>query len=146
MILARSREQALRAVPLVEVKYKDHKKPVLTIKEALKDPERVMLQANFGPPSAFDSGNLHGKTLNHALTTTNNKIFFFFWQKKCLYQIRLSKANSRLAINTIFTWKQLLLRVFLLRTESMFSVLPKTRILFKVQSPIAWESKELSKF
>lgn len=60
MVLARTREQALRAVPLVEIKYKEHKKPVLTIKEALEDPERVMLQSNFGPPTAFDSGNLHG--------------------------------------------------------------------------------------
>lgn len=46
----------------MQVKYKNCIKPVLTIKEALKDPEnRIKQHSAFGPSNVFDAGNLEGK-------------------------------------------------------------------------------------
>ena len=39
-------------------------KPVLTIKEALKDPEnRIKQHSAFGPANVFDAGNVEGNSL-----------------------------------------------------------------------------------
>ena len=58
LVVARSQMKAIEAAKLVQIKYKDLQKPVLTIKEAMKYPERIMDHSNFGPPNSFDSGDL----------------------------------------------------------------------------------------
>jgi xanthine dehydrogenase/oxidase len=65
LIVASSQSIAARAAKLVRITYKDHQKPVLTIKEAMKDPERTMIHAAFGPPNVFDAGDVQGSILNH---------------------------------------------------------------------------------
>ena len=63
MIGAEPRAAARGAVPLVRVTYRDIKKPVLTIRDAMKDPDRIMLQTYFGPPDVYDSGDLEGNDI-----------------------------------------------------------------------------------
>ena len=62
LIVAETQMQAIQAAKLVQVKYKDCQKPILTIKEALQHPERIKDQL-FGPPSMFDTGNSEGKSI-----------------------------------------------------------------------------------
>jgi len=57
LIVAKTRSQAVNAAKLVQVKYKDLQPPVLTIKDAMKHPERVKFHTSFGPEFAFDVGN-----------------------------------------------------------------------------------------
>ena len=54
LVVARTQMQAIRAAKLVQVKYKDLQKPILTIKEALKYPERIQDQ------TSLSSNNLEG--------------------------------------------------------------------------------------
>ena len=63
MIVAETQAAAQRAVPLVRVTYCDIKKPVLTIRDAMKDPERIRLHSNYGPPDVYDSGDLEGNDI-----------------------------------------------------------------------------------
>lgn len=60
LVVARTQRQAIEGVKLVQVKYRDLQKPILTIKEALEYPDRIIDQTNFGPPDAFDVGDLEG--------------------------------------------------------------------------------------
>ena len=60
LIVARSPGEATLAAKLVEVKYKDFQTPVLTIKEALKHPDRITDHVDFGPVNALDVGNVEG--------------------------------------------------------------------------------------
>ena len=61
LVVARTQQEAAIAAKLVQVKYKDCMKPVLTIKEALKDPEnRIKQHSAFGPANVFDAGNVEG--------------------------------------------------------------------------------------
>ena len=60
LIIAQTQLQAVTAAKLVQVKYKDFKTPVLTIKEALKDTERIKTHNAFGPSNVFDAGNVEG--------------------------------------------------------------------------------------
>ena len=59
-MVANTRKQALRAARLVLIKYKDHKKPVLTFKEAMQDPARVIVHEYFGPPDEHNVGCFDG--------------------------------------------------------------------------------------
>lgn len=62
LVVASTRKQALRAARLVQIKYKDQKKPVLTFKEAMQDQARVIVHEYFGPPHEHDVGNFDGTT------------------------------------------------------------------------------------
>ena len=64
LIVANTPSQAAHAAKLVRVTYKDHQKPVLTIKEAMKYPERTVIHAAFGPPNVFNAGEVEGKMLS----------------------------------------------------------------------------------
>jgi hypothetical protein len=46
---------------LFRFSYKNHEKPVLTIKEAMKYPERTVIHIPFGPPNVFNAGEVEGK-------------------------------------------------------------------------------------
>ena len=71
LIVARSQMEAIRAAKLVQVKYKDMQTPVLTIKDALNFPDRIIDHASFGPVNVFDVGNVEG-------IPTTNFIYLFF--------------------------------------------------------------------
>lgn len=60
LIVGNTQSIAAHAAKLVRITYKDHQKPVLTIKEAMKDPERTTIHAAFGPPNVFDVGVVEG--------------------------------------------------------------------------------------
>ena len=60
LIVARSQMEAIRAAKLVQVKYKGMQTPVLTIKEALKHPDRITDHVDLGPINANDVGNVEG--------------------------------------------------------------------------------------
>ena len=60
LILAETQAQALKAAGLVRVTYRDARKPVVTIKEAINDPARIKPHLSFGPPGSLDSGNFEG--------------------------------------------------------------------------------------
>ncbi len=52
--------EAIWAAKLVQVKYKDMQTPVLTIRDALKHPDRITDHVDFGPVDLLDVGNLEG--------------------------------------------------------------------------------------
>ncbi len=58
--MARTHRQALEAAKLVKVTYKEYQKPVLTIKEALKDPKRIKIHNAFGSREVVNVGNVEG--------------------------------------------------------------------------------------
>lgn len=60
LIVANTRDQAINAAKLVKVSYKNLQKPVLTIKEALKDPKRVKVHAVSGSRKVINVGNVEG--------------------------------------------------------------------------------------
>lgn len=62
--MAKTREQAQRAARLVQIKYKDRKKPALTFKEAMQEPARVIVHEYFGPPDQHDVGNFDGTNIS----------------------------------------------------------------------------------
>lgn len=61
LVVAKTRTQAVEAAKLIEIKYKNRQPVVLTIKDALKSPERVKLHTAFAPPFVFDVGNTEGE-------------------------------------------------------------------------------------
>ena len=79
LVVAKTQMQAIQAAKLVQVKYKDLKKPVLTIKEAIKDSERVQNQYFLADQFhdsidfAIASGNLEGNHQNILFYTSDYK-------------------------------------------------------------------------
>ena len=61
LVVASTRTQAVNAAKLVQIKYKNRQPVVVTIKDAMKTPERVKLYTAFAPPFVFDVGNTEGK-------------------------------------------------------------------------------------
>jgi len=57
LVVASTRTQAVNAAKLVQIKYKNRQPVVLTIKDAMKTPQRVKLHTAFAPPFVFDVGN-----------------------------------------------------------------------------------------
>ena len=60
LVVAKTQMEAMRAAQLVQVKYKNFKTPVLTIREALKDPARIRGTSISNPTTHFSVGNLDG--------------------------------------------------------------------------------------
>ena len=62
LVVARTQMQAIQAAKLVQVKYKQCQKPVLTIKEALKHEERIrdISSSLFYAPFNFYDGDMEG--------------------------------------------------------------------------------------
>jgi len=74
--------EAIRAAKLVQVKYKDMQTPVLTIKDALNFPDRIIDHARFGPVNVFDVGNVEGiPTTNIIYLKKWSKFYFFVLQR-----------------------------------------------------------------
>ena len=108
LIVAHTQSQAINAAKSVRVTYKELQKPVLTIKEALLDPERTKIHAAFGPPNVFDVGNVEGDISdnNQSVFRNTKNLYFYFFQKREFHSLKqLLRANLKLAHNTICTWK-----------------------------------------
>lgn len=63
LVIARTQMEAIRAAKLVQVTYKDLQKPILTIKEALEYPERIVDHTHFGPADMCNVGNPEGNQI-----------------------------------------------------------------------------------
>lgn len=68
MIVAKSKCQAEKAAKLVHIVYSDHKTPVLTIKDALEDPDRIREHILHGSRKVVNKGNVDGIKLLSQLT------------------------------------------------------------------------------
>ena len=63
LIVARTKRLAEKAAKLVRVEYSDYQKPVLTLKEALCDPNRVREHILHGSRKVVNKGNIDGEYL-----------------------------------------------------------------------------------
>lgn len=60
LVVARTQKQAIEAAKLVRVTYKNHRKPVLTIKDALKDSTRIQKHSVSGSRQVVNVGDVEG--------------------------------------------------------------------------------------
>lgn len=60
LVVARTQKQAIEAAKLVRVTYKNHQKPVLTIKDALKDSTRIQKHSISGSRQVVNVGDVEG--------------------------------------------------------------------------------------
>ena len=88
LIVAHTQSQAINAAKSVRVTYKELQKPVLTIKEALLDPERTKIHAAFGPPNVFDVGNVEGDISdnNQSVFRNTKNLYLYFFSKEGISQ------------------------------------------------------------
>ncbi len=83
MIVADTQAAAQRAASLVRVTYRDIVKPVLTIRDAMKDPDRVRIHSKYGPPNLFDGGDLEGQYPDLFFEATNGHSFSNGTEVRC---------------------------------------------------------------
>lgn len=98
LIVAKTQYQAVQASKAVRVTYKDFRKPVLTIKEALLEPGRTKIHAAFGPSNVFDVGNTEGTFTCSVFSRT----FIYFWERKINMIFKEGFAKSETVVEGEF--------------------------------------------